>query len=226
MTAYADRYGAGPKFKPGSMGLALALTVLPVAGLIVSLQVTQILRAPTKGTTLIDLKDPPPPPPPDPIIKKVEKLPPTEKVYVPPVAPSLPFTPPPIDTTPIRSMDPPSPIQPGTGTVPIQPVVVPIPKPVMVNALYDPRFNSALQPPYPAEEIRAGREGRVELKVLIGTDGRVKDVVKISAASEAFFLSAQRQAMSKWRFKPATSDGVPIEQWKVMTLRFKLDTSE
>ena len=93
---------------------------------------------------------------------------------------------------------------------------------MIVGASYDPRFASALQPPYPSSEIRAGNAGRVVLRVLIGTDGRVKQVERISAASDAFFAAAEKQALTKWRFKPATSDGVAIEQWKTMSLRFEL----
>jgi protein TonB len=109
---------------------------------------------------------------------------------------------------------------PDPGPV-LTPVVVA--KPVMVDAFIDPRYQNLLQPPYPPEEQRAGNSGRVVLRVLVGTDGRVKQVEKVSAASDAFFAAAQRQALGKWRFKPATQDGVPIEQWKTMSLRFVLN---
>ncbi len=225
MTAYADRYGAGPKFKPGSMGLALALTVLPVAGLVVSLQINQIIQAPPKHIDVVNIKEPPPPPP-DPDPKPVESKPIQQQIYAPVPPVPLPPQPVPIDLTPTPPVNPPPPTPVGSGTVLTPPPVVAIKAPVMVEAMYDQRYANALQPAYPAEEIRSGNEGRVVLRVLIGTDGRVKDVVKVSAASDAFFASAQRQALGKWRFKPATRDGVPIEQWKVMSLRFKLDTSE
>ena len=93
---------------------------------------------------------------------------------------------------------------------------------MIVGASYDPRFANALQPPYPASEIRGGNSGRVVIRVLIGADGRVKQVERIAAASDAFFAAAEKQALTKWRFKPATSDGTPIEQWKTMSLRFEL----
>ena len=31
-------------------------------------------------------------------------------------------------------------------------------------------------------------------------------------------------ALAKWRFKPATRGGVPEESWKIMTVRFTLDS--
>jgi protein TonB len=222
MATYGDRYGAGPAFKPGSLALALGLTVAPIAGLIMGLQLTQIMRDPTVLKTYV-VKDPPPPPP----IHKVEtkpKAPQDEQVYTPPV-PDLPRIPQvPIDLTPKFPPLPPMGTEvgktPDVGTV-ITPVVVT--KPVIVDAFVESRYQGLLQPPYPPEEQRAGNSGRVVLRVLVGTDGRVKQVEKVLAASDAFFAAAQRQALGKWRFKPATKDGVPIEQWKTMSLRFVLN---
>jgi protein TonB len=222
MATYGDRYGTGPAFKPGSLALALGLTVAPIAGLIMGLQLTQIMRDPTVLKTYV-VKDPPPPPP----IHKAEtksKAPQDEQVYTPPV-PDLPRIPQvPIDLTPKFPPLPPMGTEvgktPDVGTV-ITPVVVT--KPVIVDAFVESRYQGLLQPPYPPEEQRAGNSGRVVLRVLVGTDGRVKQVEKVSAASDAFFAAAQRQALGKWRFKPATQDGVPIEQWKTMSLRFVLN---
>jgi protein TonB len=220
MPTYGDRYGAGPAFKPGSMALALGLTVAPIVGLVMGLQITHII--PT--TTIIEaypVPPDPPPPPPDPVQPK-PKTPTIETVYTPPhplvdVPPInlLPTTvdPPPLNLDPLVGKAP----DPGPALPPVA-----IAKPVMVDAFVDPRYQGLLQPPYPAEEQRAGNSGRVVLRVLIGTDGRVKQVEKVSAASDAFFAAAQRQALGKWRFKPATRDGVPIEQWKVMSLRFQI----
>lgn len=222
MATYGDRYGAGPAFKPGSMALALGLTVGPIAALIMGLQIqrtiTEIKRF--EGYRVIE---PPPPPP----VHKVEakpKAPQNEQVYVPPVPEILPIPKVPIDLTP--KLPPLPPMGPEIGKAPdIGTVVTPVlvAKPVMVDAFIDPRYQSLLQPPYPPEEQRAGNSGRVVLRVLVGTDGRVKQVEKVSAASDAFFAAAQRQALGKWRFKPATQDGVPIEQWKTMSLRFVLN---
>jgi protein TonB len=221
MPTYGDRYGSGPAFRPGSMALALGLTVGPIAALVMGLQINQIIKDPKVLTTYPVPPDQPPPPP-DPKPQPKTKALPTETVYTPPIQPVLV---PPINPIPTTDILPPPNIAPVIGKVPdpgpIQPVVVA--KPVIVDAFVESRYQGLLQPPYPPEEQRAGNSGRVVLRVLIGTDGRVKQVEKVSAASDAFFASAQRQAMGKWRFKPATRDGVPIEQWKVMSLRFVLN---
>jgi len=221
MATYGDRYGAGPTFKPGSMTLALATTALPVLALAMGLQISGVTEIPTILNTYTVPPDQPPPPP-DPKPKpKAEAS--NELVYTPP-HPSLPI--PPTDTFTTTETPPPPPTGPTVGTAPdpgpvLTPVVVS--KPVMVDAFIDPRYQGLLQPPYPPEEQRAGNSGRVVLRVLVGTDGRVKQVEKVAAASDAFFAAAQRQALGKWRFKPATQDGVPIEQWKTMSLRFVLN---
>lgn len=223
MATYDDRYGAGPAFRPGSMALALGLTVAPIAGLVMGLQIKQVLNNtktfiayPVKKTT---------PPPPDPTPPKPQtKTPQNEKIYTPPVRDIVAPPQKPIDLTP--DFPPLPPMGKEIGKAPEGPPLTPpvvLPKPVMVDAFIDPRYQGLLQPPYPPEEQRAGNSGRVVLRVLVGTDGRVKQVEKVSAASDAFFAAAQRQALGKWRFKPATKDGVPIEQWKTMSLRFVLN---
>jgi protein TonB len=222
MATYGDRYGAGPAFKPGSMALALGLTVGPIAALVMGLQITNVVHHP-RGVEIFDVPPNAPPPPPDPKPQPKSPAPANEIVYTPPITPP-PV--PPINPTP-TTIDP-TPLTPGPviGINPDPtPAVIPTPiaKPVMIDAFIDPRYQNLLQPPYPPEEQRAGNSGRVVLRVLVGADGRVKQVEKVSAASDAFFASAQRQALGKWRFKPATKDGVPIEQWKTMSLRFVLN---
>lgn len=220
---YADRYGAGPRIKPGSMTLAMAATALPVLALIAGLQIshtTQIAKI-FEGTSI--RLDPPPPPDPKPITQPKEPTPAVETIYTPPITPPI-VAPNPIKTTDI--LPPPTPptpiVEPGVGNG--GGVVIDPPKPpVMVNAEVDPKYRNLLQPPYPAEEQRAGNSGRVVVRVRIGTDGRVKEVNKVSAASDAFYAAAERQALTKWRFRPATKDGVAIEQWKTMSLSFVLN---
>jgi protein TonB len=50
----------------------------------------------------------------------------------------------------------------------------------------------------------------------------VKAAESVSATSPAFFEATRRQALSKWRFKPATRGGVPQESWKTMSVRFEI----
>ena len=167
---------------------------------------------------LIDIKEPLPPPPNDPPTPKVDhqaKTPQKIETVIPdtivqtPTTNEHPFTPPPT---------PPGPVG---GTIDGG-FVTPKAPPVIVGAQPDPRFANSFQPEYPPGERRAEHEGRVTVRVLIGTDGRVKQVEKVSAASDEFFAATQRRALEKWRFKPATRDGEPFEAWRTMSVSFVL----
>ncbi len=180
------------------------------------------------GKTIIDFieqpkpEEPPPPPPPQPK-QEVREVPqrPTQIDMIPPVIDRL-------DTGPVVTGDPLPPIR---DTLPPGPVVVPRPdpepvrEPVRIEARFDPRYADALQPPYPPSEQRAQNEGQVRMRVTIGTDGRVKAVERLSATSDAFWNMAERHARSRWRFRPATLDGRPVESQKVMTLHFRLENA-
>jgi periplasmic protein TonB len=95
-------------------------------------------------------------------------------------------------------------------------------EPVFKNARLDPRYASVLQPSYPGDMIRAGMEGTVTVRVLIGPDGRVKAIEAVRADDESFLAATRKQALGKWRFIPATRDGAPVESWREMTVRFQL----
>lgn len=110
----------------------------------------------------------------------------------------------------------------GEGTVVTPPADPPPHIPVRRDAEIDPRFAASFRPPYPPSQQRAEREGVVRLRVTIGIDGRVVGVERISATSDAFWASAERQALTRWRFRPATEDGRPVQSVKVLTLRFEL----
>lgn len=160
-------------------------------------------------------------PPPEPTKAKRHDLP--KPIPVPSPQPDPIVDHPPVDKGPIVKLSPPPPFPPiGGDTGP--PLDPPKPPPsVRIDAQFDPRFGDVLKPPYPLQEVRQGIEGTVTLRVLIGADGRVKAVEKLAATTDGFFRAAERQALARWRFKPATLDGRPIESRKVMTLRFELD---
>ena len=94
---------------------------------------------------------------------------------------------------------------------------------MIVGPSVDPRYADAFQPDYPASEQRMGNDGKVTVRVLIGTDGRVKQIERVSATSDAFFRATETQALRRWRFRPGTRDGVPQEAWRTMTVTFVLN---
>ncbi len=123
----------------------------------------------------------------------------------------------PIETRPTIPLTPPIdlPIGPVVQIEPVKPL------PAFLGAVPDPRYAAQFQPDYPTSELSLQRDGVVKVRILVGTDGRVKAVEQIEATSAAFFAVTQRQALAKWRFKPATRGGVPEESWRTMTVRFE-----
>jgi protein TonB len=210
---YADKYSRRMKLDPGSLTLALLLNGTIVAGLIAFAAPTMFTRIVDPGIDVINipLTPPPPPNPPTPEVKNKAPTPKEISVIPDTVVPT-----PPVDHPYVAPPTPPGPVG---GTIDGG-FVAPKPAPVVIGAQVDPRFANSFQPEYPPGERRAQHEGRVTVRVLIGTDGRVKQVERVSAASDEFFAATQRRALEKWRFKPATRDGEPFEAWRTMSVSF------
>lgn len=107
---------------------------------------------------------------------------------------------------------------PGAGEVEI--ARVELPPPVRREATI---LSGNLQPPYPPDQQRAERGGLVRLQVHIGPDGRVVSVERLSATNDAFWNATRRHALARWRFRPATIDGRPVESTKTMTVHFRIE---
>lgn len=76
-------------------------------------------------------------------------------------------------------------------------------------------------PRYPAEAAAAHQSGRVLLKLLVGVDGRVKDVVVEESDPAGVFDAATVEAARAWVLKPALKDGRPIEGWVRVPVDFE-----
>ncbi len=219
---YADRYTGQRRFNPGGLAAAIGINVAVVGALMVAAPIITS-KPPVDGpiTTYPVPIEPPPPPNPAP-----RTLPRTER---PVDAPLPPIPMPTNDWTPVPLPPLPGPLTgtdngAGTGSLPGDgPVTAPTPVlPVIVAPGIDPRYARDFQPLYPPAEQRLGNAGKVTVRVLIGTDGRVKQVERIEASSDAFFRATETQALRKWRFRPGTRDGMPQEVWRTMTVTFVL----
>lgn len=217
---YARQYSGGSQFRIGSLGVALAINGGVVAALIFAgPELGRIVTHPP--IVIVPIPLPSDPPPPDPKPQPKTRAPvaraPAPKPYLPDplvrtdqavtmAGADTPYIPGPPEVGPIAA-DPPSP-----------------PLPALVAARMDPRYADAFQPPYPDAERNAAIEGIVRLRVRIGTDGRVRSVERVGAGREAFFRAAERQALSRWRFRPATRGDVPEETWLTINVHFRMDS--
>jgi protein TonB len=203
---------------PASLGLVVLLHAALIAAVIlVKGPAFQRILNPPFEVTLVPINPDPPPDPPPP--RPDQPTPPNQHIDR---AQPLNLIP---DPGPLVAADP-GPTQlalnEGGGTVvipqrPPEPVHVPVRHAAQIDG------SSRLQPAYPSAEIRAGRDGRVQVRVTIGPDGRVVDVAMISATSDAFWLATRQQALHYWRFRPATVDGRPVEETRTMSVVFRLE---
>ncbi len=213
---------------PTGLGIAIAINGALLALLTTMATTTTVFRDPWKPFEAVNVPiEPPPPPepiaPPEPAPRSVADPAPQPLPYVPPVTLTRPG--PTIETTPVLPTAPlqiaPVSVGDGPGSGDRAPIATPVP-PVLTDASIDPRYRAGFQPDYPATERNLGRDGVVVVRVLVGADGRVKAVESLRATSDAFFAATKRRALSNWRFRPATRDGVAVESWREMTVRFTL----
>lgn len=218
---YADRHLSSPRFNPAGMGAAIAINAAVVAALMFAAPHVEKIKARDPITIFTDPLDEPPPP--EPLPHPQPKTPPVEKIFTPVPPIDVPLKPSDlIDTTTTLPNMPSSDLIGKAEPTPIPVDPPPPPLPALVEPSIDQRYAGDLQPMYPPAERRAGREGSVTIRVLVGVDGRVKEAQQVRATSDDFWKATLDRALAKWRFKPGTRGGVPVEAWRTMTLRFVL----
>lgn len=165
-------------------------------------------------------------PPPDPEVDKPKKAPELPPIFAPKAKVDTKLPPPPGPTT--------TETETHTGTIfdgtggddDAAEIVRELPKPpmpVFKAAFRDPRFARDFQPDYPVGKLRLEIEGSATVRVLVGTDGRVKQVQIVKASDPDFAKATEKQALRAWRFKPATRDGIAVEDWQTLTVRFDIN---
>jgi protein TonB len=86
-----------------------------------------------------------------------------------------------------------------------------------------PDYGVNPKPPYPLIARRMGTQGVVLLRVHVRADGSVAQAeIKHSSGSALLDDSALRTVQASWRFMPARLDGVPVESWVEVPIRFVL----
>ena len=213
----ADGFLAPRRTSAASLGVVIALHV-GVLGAVILAKGPRMF-APPPVIQLIPIAPDAPPPPPLPAPPPTQRTTPQPRPTIPTPENATPQP----DLTEITLSKLPD---PGPAVPPLAEwgMAKPLPAPVLTDAAIDPRYAEVLQPPYPPALARAEIEGRVTVRVLVGTDGRVKAVEQVSADDPGFFAATETQARRYWRFRPATRDGVAIESWRTMSVRFTLQS--
>lgn len=109
-----------------------------------------------------------------------------------------------------------------TGPRPPQPVIETPSKPALLHVTtIDPAMlKRRVEPVYPTLAKQIHKEGRVELRAIIGTDGTIKSL-QIVSGDPLFYISA-REAVEQWLYKPTVLNGKPVEIDTFITVVYTL----
>ncbi len=217
---YANGFFEQQRRSPVSLAAVIGLHAAAL-GAVILYGSTTFQREEENRLIAINVKQPEPPPPDPPPPPQPQARPEQQQSRL-----DTPAEQPVINLGPTVA-GPPTPPQPPIGAGGREPVQLAnatpvIPPPVRRAAEVDPRFRDALQPPYPPDRERAQQAGRVRVRITIGTDGRVTGIEQISASHEAFWRVTQRQALNRWRFRPATENGRPVVSTMTMNVTFRI----
>jgi periplasmic protein TonB len=204
---------------PGALATVIAIHAVGISALVMMAPVVrEIIDKPFEG---YNVPAPPIPPEilPDPTPKMERKTTtvidkPTKKVASKPAEAGPAFT---QDPGPLTGTGSREGLGGGFEIINIDPPARP---PVIVG----PQFTGRnAQPPYPPGMQRMNIEGAVTVRVLVGTDGRPVRIEMVRTDQDAFFAATREWGMKNWRFKPATRDGEPFQEWRTMTVRFEMN---
>jgi protein TonB len=81
----------------------------------------------------------------------------------------------------------------------------------------------ATAPRYPRDEAKAGVQGRVMLRILVGIDGRPVEVtIDKSSGNRVLDRTAREHVLKTWTFKPAMRDGQAVQAYGLVPIDFTM----
>ncbi len=175
-----------------------------------------------------------PEPPAEPRIFRLPDFRPKPPQPAPPPTPAAPRAAARTVPVPTALVDPPAPVAPPRVELPAElpldlPVWAPPPPPPVPAAPI--RFGHGMtrpvriagpDPAYTEPARRARVTGVVILEAVLDRDGRVTEIEVLKSLPLGLTRSAV-DAVSRWRFEPATLDGQPVAVIYNLTVRFELD---
>ncbi|WP_267222320.1 energy transducer TonB [Dyella silvae] len=90
-------------------------------------------------------------------------------------------------------------------------------------ATHGPVLLRNVSPRYPTNAMRSNQEGWVEVTFTITPDGNVDDVKVLDAEPRHVFDRAAVEAVTRWKYQPATQDGAPVSAQEKRRIVFKLN---
>jgi periplasmic protein TonB len=90
------------------------------------------------------------------------------------------------------------------------------------SGLARPLGGYQIKPRYPESARRQGAEGTTLLKIYVGDQGTVEDVLVARSAGHQDLDLAAMEAVKQWRFEPARQGQRPVAVWVMLPVRFAL----
>jgi len=78
-----------------------------------------------------------------------------------------------------------------------------------------------VEPVYPPLARQIHRQGRVELRAIISTDGTIQSLEIVSG--DPIFLHSAREAVEQWRYKPTILNGQAVEIDTYITVVYTIE---
>ncbi len=103
---------------------------------------------------------------------------------------------------------------------PAPPPPPPTPHRLLVAHLEPAMLIQRVEPIYPALSRQIHREGQVELRAVIATDGTIQSLQVVSG--DPLFVRSATDAVSQWRYRPTVLNGQPVEIETYITVIYTL----
>lgn len=166
---------------------------------------------------------PPPPAPPAPV-----KPPPLQRrdTLPPPPMPVAAATPEPAPAAPVGVTTPQPPAPPIAAPVAAAPAPAPAAPPAppkVVLPSTDADYLQNPKPVYPAMSKRLNEQGKVQVRVLIGEDGRPQKAELRQSSGFDRLDNAALNTVMQWRYVPGKRGGVPEAMWYLVPINFVLE---
>ncbi len=124
----------------------------------------------------------------------------------------------PVDNSPVgitSGIGRPDPTRPAPPTTAVAP-----PRKVVLSQMDPAMLIHRVEPVYPVLAKMAHREGRVELRATISTDGSISSLEVLSG--DPLFIRASYDAVQQWRYRPLILNGQAVEVETYITVVFML----
>jgi len=131
-----------------------------------------------------------------------------------PASAPTPAAPPVAATTP-----PPTAVAPKPAPTPVE---APAPAAAPTGETHAAQLVKSAAPQYPAEAVRAKKDGWVQVEFTVDANGQVTDAKVANADQPRLFNTAELDAVRRWTFKQRMENGKAVEERMSRRIEFKL----